>query len=173
VVGYPAETTEAFCDGHVRAFAFLAGWRGRFCLTTPRSQLPASSATASGNGRGCSPSFNHTTCSMTGSVDLAKATTRVRSKGLVGYARRNFLVPIPVFESFEALNAHLLACYRRRMADCLRDHDGTIGERLERDLAAFQSPLPAPYDACEKVPTSVSSLSLVCYRRNDYSVPTS
>ncbi len=23
--GYPAETTEAFCDGHVRAFAFFGG----------------------------------------------------------------------------------------------------------------------------------------------------
>jgi hypothetical protein len=29
-----------------------------------------------------------------------------------------------------------------------------------------------PYDACEKVPATVSSLSLVRYRRNDYSVPT-
>jgi transposase len=26
VVGYPAETTEAFCDGHVRAFAFFGGY---------------------------------------------------------------------------------------------------------------------------------------------------
>ena len=25
VVGYPAETTEAFCDGHVRAFSFFGG----------------------------------------------------------------------------------------------------------------------------------------------------
>ena len=58
------------------------------------------------------------------------------------------------------------------MADCLRGHDGTIGERLERDLAALQTPLPVPYDACEKVATSVSSLSLVRYRLNDYSVPT-
>jgi hypothetical protein len=58
------------------------------------------------------------------------------------------------------------------MADCLRGRDGTIGERLERDLAAFQMPLPAPYDACEKVATTVSSLSLVRYRLNDYSVPT-
>jgi hypothetical protein len=23
--GYPAETTEAFCDGHIRAFAFFGG----------------------------------------------------------------------------------------------------------------------------------------------------
>jgi len=58
------------------------------------------------------------------------------------------------------------------MGDCLRGHDGTIGERLERDLAALQTPLPAPYDACEKVATTVSSLSLVRYRLNDYSVPT-
>ena len=57
------------------------------------------------------------------------------------------------------------------MADCLRGHDGTIGERLERDLAAFQTPPPAPYDACEKASMTVSSLSLVRYRLNDYSVP--
>ena len=37
-------------------------------------------------------------------------------------------------------------------------------ERLERDLAAFQTPLPPPYDACEKVATTVSSLSLVRYQ---------
>jgi hypothetical protein len=101
-----------------------------------------------------------------------KGNDKGKVEGLVGYARRNFLVPIPVFESFEALNAHLLECCRRRWADCLRGQDGTIGERLKRDLAAFQTPLPAPYDACEKMSTSVSSLSLVRYRLNDYSVPT-
>ena len=43
-----------------------------------------------------------------------------------------------------------------------RSTNGPVTE--ERDIAAFQSPLPAPYDACEKVPTSVSSLLLVRYR---------
>ena len=104
-------------------------------------------------------------------VKIARRITG-KVEGLVGYARRNFLVPIPVFESFEALNAHLLECCLRRRADCLRGHDKTVGARLEYDLAAFQTPLPAPYDACEKVATTVSSLSLVRYRRNDYSVPT-
>ena len=41
-----------------------------------------------------------------------------------------------------------------------------------RDLVAFHRPLPPAYDACEKVATRVSSLSLVRYRLNDYSVPT-
>jgi hypothetical protein len=58
------------------------------------------------------------------------------------------------------------------MADRLRGHSETIAQRLERDLAAFQRPLPPAYDACEKVATRVSSLSLVRYRLNDYSVPT-
>ncbi len=58
------------------------------------------------------------------------------------------------------------------MNDRLRGHDETIGERLVRDRAAFL-PLPAiPYEACEKRAARVSSLSLVRYRSNDYSVPT-
>src|SRR5258708_37978027 len=48
----------------------------------------------------------------------------------------------------------------------------TIGERLVRDREALLPLPPAPYDACEKKPAWVSSLSLVRYRGNDYSVPT-
>jgi transposase len=37
VAGYPAETTEAFCDGYVRAFAFFGGVP-QSILTTPESR---------------------------------------------------------------------------------------------------------------------------------------
>lgn len=48
----------------------------------------------------------------------------------------------------------------------------SIGERLKADQAVFM-PLPAvPYDPCHKVPGRVSSMSLVRYRTNDYSVST-
>jgi hypothetical protein len=54
----------------------------------------------------------------------------------------------------------------------LRGQKETIGERFERDRAVLL-PLPAaPYEACEKRPARVSSLALVRYRGNDYSVPT-
>ena len=57
------------------------------------------------------------------------------------------------------------------MAARLRGHTETIGERMERDLDALL-PLPAvPYDASDRHTTRVSSLSLVRYRTNDYSVP--
>ena len=80
-------------------------------------------------------------------------------------------MPIPSFESFDALNAHLEQHCLRRFEDRLRGHNETIGERLERDLEKLL-PLPAvPYDASDKHATRVSSLSLVRYRTNDYSVP--
>ena len=93
-------------------------------------------------------------------------------EGLVGYVRRNFMTPLPVAESFDALNARFLdACMKRRRA-ILRGQATTIGERMQADISAFMPLPPAPYDACHKVATRVSSLSLVRYRNNDYSVPT-
>jgi hypothetical protein len=54
----------------------------------------------------------------------------------------------------------------------LRGYRETIGERFERDRAALL-PLPAArFEACDKVTVRVSSISLVRYRTNDYSVPT-
>ena len=90
---------------------------------------------------------------------------------MVGYVRRNFLVPVPSFQSFDALNAHLEERCLARMDSVLRGHDETIGQRMERDLEALL-PLPAvPYDACDKQASRVSSLSLVRYKTNDYSAP--
>jgi hypothetical protein len=43
---------------------------------------------------------------------------------------------------------------------------------LKRDIAAFQDLPAVAYDACDKRTARVSSLSLVRYRGNDYSVPT-
>jgi hypothetical protein len=82
------------------------------------------------------------------------------------------MVPIPHFNSWDELNAHLEAECRKRRQRRLRGHSETIGERFERDRAAML-PLPAaPYEACEKISARVNSLSLVRYRANDYSVPT-
>ena len=89
----------------------------------------------------------------------------------MGYARRNFLVPIPSFESFDALNAYLERRCLERMEARLRGHPETIGQRIERDLDALLPLPPVAYDACDKQAGRVSSLSLVRYRTNDYSVP--
>jgi len=173
VVAYPAETTEAFCDGHVKAFAFFGG--------VPHSILYDNTKIVVVRILGDGKRQRTRVFAELQSHYLfqdrfgrpAKGNDKGKVEGLVGFARRNFMVPVPAFESFEALNAHLADCCRKRMSERLRGHTETIGERLERDLAALRKPPPPPYDACEKVGTRVTSLSLVRYRRNDYSVPTS
>jgi hypothetical protein len=82
------------------------------------------------------------------------------------------MVPMPRYESFEALNAWLEEQCLKRQGDRLRGAEGTIEDRLARDLDKL-SPLPAvAYDTCEIRSTQSTSLSLVRYRCVDYSVPT-
>ena len=110
VKAYPAETTEAFLDGHVSAFAFLGG--------VPQSILYDNTKLAVakilGDGQ------RRRTRAFTGLQSHylfddrfgrpSKGNDKGKVEGLVGYARRNFLVPIPSFESFDALNAYLERC---------------------------------------------------------------
>ena len=170
VKAYPAETTEAFLDGHVSAFAFLGG--------VPQSILYDNTKLAVarilGDGR---PKRTRAFTELQSHYLFedrfgrpAKGNDKGKVEGMVGYVRRNFLVPLPSLESFDALNAHLERRCLERMDTTLRGHSESIGQRMERDLEALQ-PLPAaPCDACEKQAGRVSSLSLVRYRTNDYSV---
>ena len=168
VQAYPSESTEAFCEGHNVSFEFFGG--------VPRSilydNLKLAVARILGDGRRLRTRIFSEQQSYYLFADRFGRPGKGKVEGLVGYARRNFMVPIPHAASFAELNAQLLECCRRRLNDRLRGHDETIGERLVRDQAALL-PLPAtPYEACEKKSARVSSLSLVRYRGNDYSVPT-
>src|ERR671917_466842 len=172
VKAYPAETTEAFCDGHNAAFAFFGG--------VPRSMLYDNTRLAVarilGDGtRQRTRAFGELQSHFLFADRFGrpgKGNDKGKVEGLVGYARRNFLVPVPRVESFAALNARLEARCRERQGARLRGHEESIGERLERDLAALQARPAAPYEACERKAARVSAMSLVRFDRNDYSVPT-
>src|SRR5271157_3319815 len=172
VVAFPAETTEAFLEGHVRAFEYFG--------TVPTRILYDNTTLAVARILGDGERQKTRAFSELQSYYLfaekfgrpAKGNDKGKIENLVGYARRNFMVPIPRAASWEELNAQLAADCRARRARRMRGHTETIAERFERDLAAML-PLPAtPYEACEKVTLRVSSISLVRYRTNDYSVPT-
>jgi transposase len=171
VKAYPAETTEAFCDGHNAAFAFFGGVPLSMLYDNTRLAV----ARILGNGTRQRTRVFAELQSHYLFADRfgrpGKGNDKGKVEGLVGYARRNFLVPVPPVESLAALNAQLEVRCRERQGARLRGHEERIGERLARDQATML-PLPAtPYKACEKRSARVSSLSLVRYRGNDYSVP--
>jgi hypothetical protein len=172
VQAYPAESSEAFCEGHNVSFEFFGGVPSSILY----DNLKLAVARILGDGRRLRTRVFSELQSHYLFADRfgrpGKGNDKGKVEGLVGYARRNFMVPIPHATSFAELNARLLECCRRRLNDRLRGHDETIGERLMRDRAALLPLPPTPYEACEKKAARVSSLSLVRYRGNDYSVPT-
>ena len=171
VNAYPSESTGAFLDGHVSALAFLGGVPQSILYDNTRLAV----AKILGDGR------RQRTRAFTGLQSHylfedrfgrpGKGNDKGKVEGLVRYMRRNFLVPVPSFESFDALNAYLEQRCLERMDAQLRGHMETIGQRMERDLDALLPLPPVAYDACDKQASRVSSLSLVRYRTNDYPVP--
>ena len=171
VKAYPAENMEAFCDGHNSAFSYFGG--------VPLSVLYDNTKLAVGRiekdgTRKHTQKFDELMSHYLFEARFGrpgKGNDKGKVEGLVGYVRRNFLVPIPRLESFDSLNRYLAEHCQKRRNKRLRSNKETIGERFERDREKLL-PLPAfLYDACDKVSTRVSSLSLVRYKTNDYSVP--
>ena len=95
VKAYPAETTEAFLDGHVSAFAFLGG--------VPQSILYDNTKLAVAKILGDGRRQRTRAFTELQSHYLfedrfgrpGKGNDKGKVEGLVGYMRRNFLVPVP------------------------------------------------------------------------------
>ncbi|KQX23803.1 MULTISPECIES: IS21 family transposase [unclassified Sphingomonas] len=172
VKAYPRETTEAFLDGHVSAFAFFGG----VPLSILYDNTTIAVAKICGDGKRERTRAFTELCSHYLFRDRfarpAKGNDKGKVEGLVKFSRANFMVPVPHAASFDDLNAMLADRCRARQNDHAGRHVETIGERLAADRAVLR-PLPAvPLEACEKRAARVSSMSLVRYRTNDYSVPT-
>jgi transposase len=172
VVAFPAETTEAFLEGHVRAFAYFGGVPTRILYDNTKIAV---AKILGGTDRQRTRAFSELESHYLFADKFgrpAKGNDKGKVEGIVGYARRNFMVPVPRFATWDAFNAHLEAACRKRRERTLRGHTETIAERFERDRAALLALPEVAYEACEKISARVSSLALVRYRGNDYSVPT-
>ena len=171
VAACPAAAAEAWLDGHNAAFAFFGGVPQSILYDNGKCLVP----------RILPDGTRQRTRSFSGLQSHylfedrygrpGKGNDKGNVEGVVGYARRNFMVPRPRFASWDTFNAQLEEQCRNRQGKVVRGHRETIGERLRRDCEALMVLPPAPFDACGRQGTRVSSLSLARYRTNDYSVP--
>src|SRR3954467_12587507 len=173
VCAFPRECTEAFLEGHVRAFAFFGGVPRR--ISYDNSKIAVARITGT-RDRKLTDEFlrlksHHL---FEGHFCLVR---RPNEKGhvetLVGFARRNFLVPVPVAHGgLEGLNGRLEADCRADLMRRLRGKPATKAELLAEERVAML-PLPSEAFLAARVeqPTA-DSLSLIRFDTNDYSVPT-
>lgn len=169
---FPRECTETFQEGHRRAFEYFQGVPRR--ISYDNSKIAVAKIVAR---RGETPTqeflrleshylFEHHFCLV------RRANEKGHTENLIGFARRNFMVPIPAFDDFEDFNQQLAEACRNDLQRKLRGTRGTKAELLQEDQAAML-PLPAVEFEARRIETRrATSLSLVRFDRNDYSVPT-
>src|ERR1019366_3864192 len=172
VSAYPRECTETLQAGHVAAFSFFGG------VPTKTAYDNTSIAVAKIIGpteRNLTREFlrleshylfTHRFCRV------ARGNEKGHVENLVGYGRRNFLVPVPSFATFSELNARLSGRCGGDLGRRTRSNRGTKAERLEEDLDAMLGLPGTSFEPRRVEQRRANSLSLVRFDQNDYSVPT-
>ena len=171
LMAFPNQQQEALFDGHEEAFNFFGGvprtiWYDRLSQSVRRT-LPGQRLKEQETfiafrshylyeSRFCNPGEAH----EKGLVE-----------NLVGYARRNFLVPIPEVDSFQELNDLLRQKCLAEVGRCLRGETQTVGELWDQERSKLLT-LPAhAFPCCRTVTVRPNRLSLVTFQTNRYSVP--
>jgi len=171
VRGYPCERQQAFLDAHLHAFAFFGGIFPTLVydnLTTAVRQV------LRGRGRVEQTEFTkfHAYYNFTPRFcNPAAAHEKGGVEGLVGYVKRNYFVPVPEADSFEALNQQLLAECLAYGDHRLQGREKTVNEFFREEQAGLL-PLPAmPFTVTQISSGKVDPYATVRVDKNRYSVP--
>ena len=171
VTALPTQAQEAFLEGHVRAFDFLGAVPHvlvydnlkaavkRILEGHNREEQAAFVAFRSHylfESRFCTPRQGH----EKGLVE-----------GLVGYARRNWLVPIPEFGTWDELNAYLMGKCQAEGQRRLRGMELPIDETFALEQPSMLRLPSRPYPCCTVHPVHPDGFGLIRFQNNRYSVP--
>ena len=171
VRAYQCEKQQAFFDGHIHAFEFFGGVFSTLVYDNLKSAVQK---ILSGRGRIEQESFQRFRTYYTFEARFCNAGCgheKGGTEGLVGYARRNFLVPVPIVDSLEELNEKLLE-------DCIRYGDHRITGKEDTVRVLFEKEkdhlltLPAvPFSNVRLIEGKVGHYGTVIADKNHYSAP--
>ena len=170
-MAFPRESQEALFAGHVAAFQELGGVPKvivydnlsivvkRVLTGSPREEQREFVAFRSHH------LFESSFCRP------GEAHEKGLIENLVGYVRRNFLVPLPRVASFEELNTSLQEQCRSGLDRQLRGRSETVAQASEKERDHLL-PLPSrQWPCCLTRPAKASLSCLVSFDSNRYSIP--
>jgi transposase len=174
---YANEAQESFTDGHVRAFARFDGVpllvrydnlkTAVVKILKGRDRIENQQFIALRSHYGFSSFF----CEP--GIDGAHEKGGV--EGDIGRYRRNYLTPVPTFDTLADLNAHLEACDANDAGRWVHGRAGGVGSTaggLARLEQGAMWPLPSePFTAVTRLTARVDTKARVCVRQSFYSVP--
>lgn len=172
MMAFPAQRQEAFFAGHVAAFHHFGGVPHRIAYDNLKAAVRRILEGRNREEQTAFITFRSHYLFESRFCTPGQAHEKGGVEHGIGFGRRNFMAPPPEVDSFDALNALLLA-------QCQADDGRTVDRQPVRigEAWAIEQPhlLPLPaYDlaCCVTRPAKVNGYSQVTFETNRYSVPT-
>jgi transposase len=171
VMAFPNQREEAFLEGHRRGFEFFGG--------VPRRAIYDNTKNAVKVGWGKwvteeNPRFRALRAHYAFQADFCNPGAgheKALVEGLVGYIRRNVLVPLPRVKSWDELQAALEERCRQYSSHRISGREAPVGVYLAEEQA-FLTILPRrPFETALVTEAKVRQDATVTFDRNRYSVP--
>jgi transposase len=169
---YPVERQQALFDAHIHAFFFF---NGIFYRLIYDNMTPAVQKVLQGKKRVEQDSFAQFRAYHTFEAVFCNAGQGHEKggvEGLVGFARRNFLVPVPQVDTLEELNRQLLKECIAYGSHVISGRQNSVDELFEHEKAHLLDLPQAPYGNEMPLDGKVDHYSTVVLDKNRYSVPT-
>jgi transposase len=169
---YPCERQQALFDAHIQAFSYFGGIFPVLIydnLTTAvqkvflgkdrilQKEFKKFRAYYNFTPRFCTPGEGH----EKGGVE-----------GLVGYSRRNYMVPVPNAENLEGLNRMLLQECHAYGDHCISGKASSVNEMYEQEKHHLLGPPDIEFSNTQTANGKSDKYSTVIIDKNRYSVPT-
>ena len=171
IQAFPRECTEAFQEGHKRAFEFFGAVPTRISYDNSRVAI---TKIVSSRKRELTREFLRLQSHYLFQEHFClvrRANETGKVENWVKVSRRNFLVPVPKVESLAELNEELVRRCDQDLDRKLRGRSGTKRELLQEDRSAMLDLPRQPFEARRLTQASACGLSLVRFDSNRYSVP--
>jgi len=169
---YPCERQAAFFDAHMQAFSFFGGV---FRTVVYDNLTAAVEKVLEGKNRKEQESFRkfHAYYNFEAKFcNTDSANEKGGVEGLVGFARRNYMVPIPRAESLEELNEKILRDCFEYGSHRIDGREKSVDELFEEEKAHLLCIPSHPFSNIETVDSKVNPYATVILDKNRYSIPT-
>jgi transposase len=171
VMAFPSQNEESFLEGHIQAFQYFGGVPKRLIYDNLKT------AVKEGWGRhvtAIQDRFRALKAHYVFKADFCnpgEGHEKGLVENLVGFVRRNALVPIPRIQSWNELNHSLLANCQKYLGHQIKGRSQTVGKDFDTEKAALLQLPGYCFDSAKQVLATVDYYSTVKFGRNRYSAP--
>lgn len=168
---FRTQNLEAFLEAQQRMFDYFGGIPNRLIFDNAKVAVKegfGKHAVATDGYRAFAAHYAF----KTDFCNIASGNEKGLVENLVGYSRRNFMVPVPRAKSIEELNEHLLTkCLAYRDKHKIASHENTVREAYCIEKTYLHAIPAYRYDTSRTATPDVGDYSTVRFEKNNYSVP--